>query len=127
MLPVRRSELQGKLGRSAEQRVGTDPQPLAGAGALTGSGQGLANDEALIRLEYALVVAFGQGEAARLVEVILRVGEFGGHRGRFGDRAIAAGGAGADKVQGGDLSIGPKNQAAVGSQTVGHSAGDESL
>jgi len=86
---------------------------------------GWANGAA--RVGEALVITFGQGKAARLVEVGLGSGELLEVSAGLDDGAIAGGGAGVEEVQEGGVIVGNENSAAVGSEAVGHGAGDKEV
>ena len=99
--PVRRAggALKREIGDAAQHAVGRQIDPRAGRRPGERRGQRLAHDQALIRIGEAQVITFRQTETARLIEIILRRGEFLEVIARLGHRAVTAAGAGVHEGQ----------------------------
>ena len=93
MVRVGGGGLDREIGRAAQLGVGRQTNPGGGRRASKGGSQWFAHNQTLVRIGHALIIAFGQGEPARLIEVILRRRKLLQIIARFSYRAIAAGGA----------------------------------
>src|SRR5207249_11885943 len=90
-------ELEGEIGRAAQDGVGGGRAPDADGRLGERSGQRFANQQALVRIGDALVITLRQAEAARLVKVVLRRRKLQEISARFGNGAVGAGGPGVDE------------------------------
>src|SRR5213596_41853 len=99
MAGIKDGESQGEIGRAGEPRAERKAAPRSAAAPGKGGRQRFANQQTFKWIAQALVVALGEGKAARLVKVISWRGEFFQPIARFDDCPVAARRASAQKGQ----------------------------
>src|ERR1035437_6945559 len=118
-------ELEREIGRAPEESVDGEVAPGAAGGLREGRGQGLTQQQALVRIGHALVIALGHGEAAGLIEIVLRRGEFFEIGAGLDDGTVAAGDAQGQQVEDVELAGVLEDLSAEGGQVVGQGTGGE--
>src|SRR6185436_9044918 len=120
-------ELDGQRLDSSQGDGSIDAKPATLRSAAERSRKGFCHYQALVRFADALIITFGDRETAALVEIVLWERKFLEYRGRLRDGAIAAASPGGNEGQRRRVIVRAKNNAAIGSQAVGHSARDETV
>src|ERR1043166_3432073 len=119
MASVAGGELQRKVGRAAEQRVGRQGVPGPGGWLGKGGGERFTDQQTLVGIGHALIVTFGQAEAARLVKIVLRRAKLLQIGAGLDHSAVGADRAGDEKEKDGGLLSIFEDGSAIRSEVVG--------